>query len=216
MIGELLSEVGGRVGHGLVLAWFESYVLRLVFLDSSLQSPGQEKHLGILFISFRDVVREYSCLYTLGGRDNGRPSTVFSSVHNLMFIAWHFKRASILRKREREKHLGTFSVHVRLVVLELASLEKKKEERKKMTIFDFFKIRFLGFYKAERKSEDILYSGGSGLSIDIHFVDIELSYDVLSPLPIVLSKHFNHPHPYIEIATAISDNFPSPDYMICR
>ena len=48
-----------------------------------------------------------------------------------------------------------------------------------------------------------MYSGGSGLSIDIHF---ELSYDVLSPLPIVLSKHFNHPHPYIEIATAISDD----------
>ena len=51
-----------------------------------------------------------------------------------------------------------------------------------------------------------MYSGGSGLSIDIHFVDIELSYDVLSPLPTLLSKHFNHPHPYIEIATAISDN----------
>ena len=50
-----------------------------------------------------------------------------------------------------------------------------------------------------------MYSGGSGLSIDIHFVDIEINYDVLSPLPIVLSKHFNHPHPYIEIATAISD-----------
>ena len=50
-----------------------------------------------------------------------------------------------------------------------------------------------------------MYSGGSGLSIDIHFVDIKLSYDVLSTLPIVLSKHFNHPHPYIEIATAISD-----------
>ena len=29
------------------------------------------------------------------------------------------------------------------------------EERKKMTIFNFFKVRFLGFYKAERKSEDI-------------------------------------------------------------
>ena len=58
VIGELLSEVGGRVGHGLVLAWFESYVLRLVFLDSSLQSPGQEKHFAILFTSFRDVVRE--------------------------------------------------------------------------------------------------------------------------------------------------------------
>ena len=43
------------------------------------------------------------------------------------------------------------------------------------------------------------------LSTDLHFVDIEHSY-VLSPLPIVLSKHFNHPHPYIEIATAISDN----------
>ena len=45
------------------------------------------------------------------------------------------------------------------MVLELASLEKKKErkkERKKMTIFDFFKVRFLGFYKAERKSEDII------------------------------------------------------------
>ena len=33
--------------------------------------------------------------------------------------------------------------------------EERKKERKKMTIFDFFKIRFLGFYKAERKSEDI-------------------------------------------------------------
>ena len=33
--------------------------------------------------------------------------------------------------------------------------ERRKKERKKMTIFDFFKIRFLGFYKAERKSEDI-------------------------------------------------------------
>ena len=52
-----------------------------------------------------------------------------------------------------------------------------------------------------------MYSGGSGLSIDIHFVDIELSYDVLSPLPTLLSKHFNHPHPYIEIATPISDTY---------
>ena len=32
--------------------------------------------------------------------------------------------------------------------------EEEEEERKKMTIFDFFKILFLGFYKAERKSED--------------------------------------------------------------
>ena len=53
-----IVETLGRVGHGLVLAWFESYVLRLVFLDSSLQSPGQEKHFGILFIPLRVVVRE--------------------------------------------------------------------------------------------------------------------------------------------------------------
>ena len=58
VINKLLSEVGGRVGHGLVLAWFESYVLHLVFLDSSLQSPGQEKHFSILFIPLRVVVRE--------------------------------------------------------------------------------------------------------------------------------------------------------------
>ena len=57
MISEL-SEVGGRVGHGLVLAWFESYVLRLVFLDSSLKSPGQEKHFCILFIPLHIVVHE--------------------------------------------------------------------------------------------------------------------------------------------------------------
>ena len=62
VIGELLSEVGGRVGHGLVLAWFELYVLRLVSLDSSLQSPGQEKHFGILFVPLRVVVREIHCL----------------------------------------------------------------------------------------------------------------------------------------------------------
>ena len=58
MIGELLSEVGSRVGHGLVLAWFESYVLCLVFLDNSLESPGQEKHFGVLFIPLCIVVCE--------------------------------------------------------------------------------------------------------------------------------------------------------------
>ena len=45
------------------------------------------------------------------------------------------------------------------MVLELASLEKKKKERKKerkkMTIFDFFRICFFGLYKAERISEGI-------------------------------------------------------------
>ena len=68
-----------------------------------------------------------------------------------------------------------------------------------MTIFYFFKINFLGFYKAELESEDIF------VLRRVSFVDLEVSYDVLSPLPIVLSKHFNHPHPYIEITTTISD-----------
>ena len=58
VIGELLSEVRGWVGHGLFLAWFELYAFRFVFLDSSLQSPGQEKDFGILFIPLRVIVRE--------------------------------------------------------------------------------------------------------------------------------------------------------------
>ena len=49
-----------------------------------------------------------------------------------------------------------------------------------------------------------MYSGWSGLSGDIHFVGFRRSFHALSPLLIVLSKNFNHPHPYIEIAT---DNF---------
>ena len=52
-----------------------------------------------------------------------------------------------------------------------------------------------------------MYSGGSGLSVDIHFVVFNQSFHALSSLPIVLSKHFNHPHPYVEIATAISDYY---------
>ena len=140
----------------------------------------------------------YSCLYTLGGRDNGRPCTVFGSVHNLLFIAWHFKRASILRKRER----NIWVPFLYMYALWFLSWRRKKKERKKMTILKFV---FSASIKLSGNQRTYLYSGGSGLSIDIHFVDIELSYDVLSPLPIVLSKHFNHPHPYIEIATTISD-----------
>ena len=34
------------------------YVLHLVYFDSSLQSPGQEKHFGILFIPLHVIVRE--------------------------------------------------------------------------------------------------------------------------------------------------------------
>ena len=46
------------------------------------------------------------------------------------------------------------------------SLIGEEERRKKMTIFDFFKIRLLSFCTAELT---YLYSGGSGLSVDIHF-----------------------------------------------
>ena len=87
------------------------------------------------------------------------------------------------------------------MVLELASLEKKKKKKERFSIFS--KFVFSASIKLGGNQRTYLYSGGSGLSIDIHFVDIELSYDVLSPLPTLLSKHFNHP--YIEIATAISD-----------
>ena len=99
VIGELLSEVGGRFGHGLSLAWFESYVLRLDFLDSSLQSPGQEKHFGILFIPLRVVVREiYICRDDNGC--NGQPSMHGFRLF-LLFIAWRLETTIAPRKRER-------------------------------------------------------------------------------------------------------------------
>ena len=58
--------------------------------------------------------------------DLARFSTLFISyVHHLAF------QESLHSSQEREKHLGTFSVHVRLMVLELASLEKKKKKERK-------------------------------------------------------------------------------------
>ena len=82
---------------------------------------------------------------------------------------------------------------------------EEEEEEEEMMIFDFSKFVFLASIKLSGNQRTYLYSGGSGLSVDIHFVGFNLSFHALSPLPIVLSKHFNHPHPYIEIATAISD-----------
>ena len=83
-----------------------------------------------------------------------------------------------------------------LTVLELASLEKKKkkkeeeeEEERKQRFSIFSKFVFLASIKLSLNQKTYKYSGGSGTSIDIHFVDLEVSYDVLSPLPIVLSKH---------------------------
>ena len=57
--------------------------------------------------------------------------------------------------------------------------KKKEEERKEEN--DFFECLFLDFHKADLKSEDKLYSGGSGLSVDNYFVDSSLWFDVLSP-----------------------------------
>ena len=76
--------------------------------------------------------------------------------------------------------------------------EEEEEERKKMTIFNFFKIRLLSFCTAELKSEDIFvlrrvraFSG--------------YSFCWLNPQTTCLFTLAQHPHPYIEIATAISD-----------
>ena len=52
----VLSEVGGRVGHGLLLAWFESYVLRLVQFFTITRTRETLRY--ILFIPFRVVVSE--------------------------------------------------------------------------------------------------------------------------------------------------------------
>ena len=56
---------------------------------------------------------------------------VFGCVNALLFIAWNFETINLSTSQERETHLGTFSVHLRLMVLELASLEKKKKKKKK-------------------------------------------------------------------------------------
>ena len=38
------------------------------------------------------------------------------------------------------------------------------------------------------------------------FCWLYLRFEVLASIPFVQSKHFNHPHPYIEIVTAVSDD----------
>ena len=60
--------------------------------------------------------------------------------------------------RERETFWYLFRLctpHGSRVSLTGEEEEERKKEGKKMTIFDFFKVRFPGFYKAEWKSEDI-------------------------------------------------------------
>ena len=82
---------------------------------------------------------------------------------------------------------------------------RRRRRRKKMTIFDFFKIRLLSFCTAELKSEDIFVLRRVRAFSGYSFCWLNPQTTCLFTLAIVLSKHFNHPHPYIEIATAISD-----------
>ena len=140
----------------------------------------------------------YSCLYRRGGRDNGRPSMVFGSVHSFMFIAWHFETSPLLA-REKETFWNLFCPCAPYCSQVSFIGGEEEERRKKMTILNFFKIRFLGFHKTELKSEVLRRVRAFSR------YPFSLSFHALSPLPIVLSKHFNHPYPYIEIATAISD-----------
>ena len=56
-------------------------------------------------------------------------------VNTLLFITWHFETTSTPRKRERKILVPFLFMYVRLMVLELASLEKKKEEEDDFLFF---------------------------------------------------------------------------------
>ena len=68
LFASILASCCCRSAVGLAMAWFELCVLRLVFLDSSLQSPGQVEHFGMLFIPLCVVVCEIQLSVQ---RDNG-------------------------------------------------------------------------------------------------------------------------------------------------
>ena len=79
-----------------------------------------------------------------------------------LFIAWHFETTTAPRKRERETFWYLFRLctpygsRVSLIGEEEEErIRRRRRIRKKMTIFDFFKIRILSFCTAELKSEDI-------------------------------------------------------------
>ena len=53
-----------------------------------------------------------------------------------------------------------------------------------------------------------MHSGDADCSVDTYFVGFCPCFEVqLAPIPSLQSKHFNHCHLYIEIATAVSDSF---------
>ena len=93
-----------------------------------------------------------------------------------------------------EEHFDTI-----LSTYDLAYTGERKKEN-----YDF-KCHFLDFYKAELNR--FVFRRVRAFCYCVGFCH---SFDVLSPLPIVYSQNiFNYPHPYIEIATAISDNRPT-------
>ena len=63
--------------------------------------------------------------------------------------------------------------------------------KKRSTLFDDWEAHSRKALYARMLKKDLAYLRGYFLKL----------------IPIVLSKHFNHPHPYIEIATAISDRW---------
>ena len=80
-------------------------MLQVVFLDTSLQSPGQ---FGIFFRL------RYSCVYRHARRDsNSQPSRFL-----ILFIVFCSTPGQPLYSQGGEKHFGTISVHVHLTVLE--------------------------------------------------------------------------------------------------
>ena len=69
-----------------------------------------------------------------------------------VFIAWHFETTIAPRKRERNILVPFPSMYA----LWFSSLPHwRRRRRKKMIIFDFFKIGLLSFFTTELKSEDI-------------------------------------------------------------
>ena len=77
---------------------------------------------------------------------------------------------------------------MRLTVLEFSFTGEEEEEEEGNDDFRFFsKFVFLASIKLSWNQRTYLYSGGSGFSIDIHFVDLELvMMSFLPSLPIIL------------------------------
>ena len=120
-------------------------MLRLVFLDSSLQSPGQEKHLGIIFVPLRVVVCEIHCRDVV---EEIRADLAWFSALLILFCS----SPGILRQpqylaRQRETFGYLFCPHTpygsRVSLIGEEEEERRKKERKKENDdFQFFQNSF--------------------------------------------------------------------------